>query len=338
MKRRFSALRVLEDVIIRLYRRFARPFIVSRTLFAYDRKRFSRHAGCFDLSSRGSSLARIIMAYHVLEKGMTMPHRRLDFGHAAVLNLIELVEDFERKFGAGELQVDHAIGCVKEYLGIHVTAGFDISKNKEYWNRVESFCTARGTIPCARQVVITRGEFFAHNDAPFPAFAASRHTVRHYEGMVDIERIKSAIKLAMTAPSACNRQFVKVYCISNHEIRDKVLELQNGNRGFGAGADKLLVITADLSGSRWAEERNDLYTNAGIFIMNLCYALHYHKIAHCILNWSVPPGNDIAGHKLLGIPENEVMTVAISCGNAPESFPLATSPRKGLNDIFREIQ
>lgn len=324
--------------LVRVYRRIkSGPLAVVRLLFSYDRKRFVRHAGAFNPDSREASVARIIMAYHVLEKGITMPRRHLDFGHSAVLNLIELIERFEIKFGSGEPQVDHAIGCVKEYLDIHKKESFDTSRDEVYWNRVKTFCTARITIPSSKQLSITREQFFANNDAPFPIFAISRHTSRHYEGVVDVERIKSAVRLAMSAPSACNRQYVKVYCVSNHKTRDRIFELQNGNRGFGADADKLLVITADLHGNCWAEERNDLYTNAGIFIMNLAYSLHWHKIAHCILNWSVIPSSDISAHQLLSIPENEIITMLIACGNAPTHFSIAASPRKELSEVFREI-
>lgn len=326
-------------LMVRAYRRFqTRPAVVARRLFAYDCKRLVRYAGCFNAEPRAASLARIIMAYHVLEKGLTMPRRHLDFGHAAVLNLVGLIEDFEKRFGLIDAQVSHAVGCVKEYYELHTAANFDMSKDEVFWHRVSVFCEAHDTIKASKQIKTTREEFFSNNESSFPIFAASRHTSRHYEGVVDISRIKAAVKLAMTAPSACNRQFVKVYCVSNHETRDKLFSFQNGNRGFGADADKVLVVTADLCGNRWAEERNDLYTNAGIFIMNLCYALHYNKIAHCILNWSVSPESDKAAHRLLNIPENELIAMILSCGNAPEKFSVASSPRKSVKDIFAEIK
>lgn len=324
---------------VRLYRNLkSRPSAKASRLFAYDRNRFVRYAGCFNGSSRAASLARVIMGYHVLEKGLTMPRRRLDFGHAAVLNLIGHIEDFEKNYGTDEPQVNHAVGCIKEYFELHVAAGFDQTKDISFWNQVKSFCVAHGSIASSRQVEMSREEFFANNEASFPAFAASRHTLRHYEGVVEIERIKNAVKLAMTAPSACNRQFVKVYCVSNHEMRDRLFRLQNGNRGFGSDADKVLVVTVDLCGSRWAEERNDLFTNAGIFIMNLCYSLHYNKIAHCILNWSVAPKDDMTARTILALPESETIVSIIACGNAPDCFLVASSPRKGLVDAFKEIK
>ena len=324
--------------VVRIYRRIRMmPSVVAWRLFAYDRKRFIRHAGAFHPESRAASIAGIIMAYHVLEKGLTMPRRRLDFGHSAVLNLISLVEDFERRFGVDEAQLNHAIGCIKEYFSLHVVACFDFSKDDVYWNRIKTFCSRYADILSSHQKEMTREIFYAHNDASFPIFARARHTLRHYQGSVPVERIKTAVELAMSAPSACNRQYVKVHCVGNHKIRDEIFELQNGNRGFGSDADKLLVITADLAGLRWAEERNDVYTNAGIFIMNLCYSLHYHKVAHCILNWSVPPENDREARFKLNLPESETIVAILCCGNAPETFPVASSPRKDVDDVFYEV-
>ena len=339
MNRYYKGLLFPAVLAVRLIRRIKdNPSHRIKKLFAYDCARFRRYAGSVSDISRGVLLARIIMAYHVLEKGITMPRRRLGFGRAAVVDLISQIERFEAHFGREDAQVNHAVGVIKEYYALHQGAHFEMSSDAEYWGHIEQFCTAHSSVPASLQIKTNREEFFSHNDASFPLFAASRHTSRYYEGVVEVERIIAAVKLAMTAPSACNRQFIKVYCVSNHKKRDAVLALQNGNRGFGADADKLLVVTADLAGNRWAEERNDLYTNAGIFIMNLCYALHYHRIAHCILNWSVNPEQDRDAHRLLGVPESELVAAILSCGNAPKHFMLAASPRKSVNEIFREVQ
>ena len=304
-------------------------------LYWYDLLRFYRYAGVYDAAGRDALVAKIIMGYHVLEKGITMPRRHLDFGHVAVENLICLVEEFEKHFPDGDEQVDHAIGCIKEYLQIHQRAGFDIVG--DYWVRIQVFCEAHSHVETACQRTSSRDEFYKDINEPFPSFAASRHTVRHYSGSVPVDEIKRAVELAMTAPSACNRQYVKVYCLSDHAKRDEIYALQTGNRGFGADADKLLVVTADLSGIRWIEERNDAYTNAGIFLMNLSYALHYCKIAHCILNWSVRKELDRKAHAILRIPENDVMVALVACGNAPEEFFVAASPRKPIGTVFSEI-
>lgn len=315
---------------------FARYRINNSVLevFNYDCELFRKYSGSCGRATKNSRIAEIVMGYHVIEKGLTMPRRRLDFGHEAVLHLIALVEKFEQNFGYGDKMVDYAVGVLKEYLRIHEESGFDMSRNLIYWNRVREFATHHANVPSCHQMHMMRTQFFADNEAPFPKFATSRHTCRHFNGELPLQTVEAAVKLAMTAPSACNRQHVRIHCVSSHEKRDVIYTLQNGNRGFGKDADKLLVVTSDLNAIRWNEERNDIFTNAGMFMMNLSYALHYYKVAHCILNWSVSPESDRRIHELLSIPENERVVALFACGSMPDEVDIAASPRKEFKDIF----
>lgn len=305
-----------------------------RYFMGYDRKRL-----CHTLKAgyrlRERHLAEIIMEYHIVEKGLTMPRRRVNFGHAVVKSLIQKTLAFHKNFGSDEPQVTHAIGVLHAYNEMH--KDFDRSSDPTFWKTLADFLARFPEVPAATQAHVTREAFYASNEAPFPQFAAARHTLRHYAGALDIEKIRKAVALAQTAPSACNRQHARVYCLSDHTLRDQVLALQNGNRGFGHLADKLLVVTTDLADLCGANERNDAFTNGGIFLMNLCYALHYCEVAHCMLNWSVNPETDRALRELLYIAHTEVVIAILSCGEAPEEFDVATSPRKPLEAIYREI-
>ncbi len=298
----------------------------ARAAFKYDWQQFKEHAGALHLENRAASVAQIVMGYHVLEKGLTMPHRRLGFGKQAVLHLINLVNDFENRFG-NDSQVEHAVGVLRAYRELH-------KDWHEPMPRLDAFIARHNDIAAATQPHVTAAEFFASKDAPFPEFAASRHVVRHYAGAVPRELIEDAVKIALTAPSACNRQHARVHVVDDVKLRDGLFALQGGTRGFGADADKVVAVTADLSAIRWGWERHDCYTNGGIFVMNLCYALHYKGIACCVLHWSVSPENDREAHRLLDIPENEVIVSLLSCGMPPEEFDVASSPRRPIADIL----
>lgn len=330
-----TVLKIVFSPILHFFRS-VKKIVVLQHIFRYDLSRFKKYAGCFNGKEKEASLAKVIMAYHVVEKGLTMPRRRLDFGHDAVMNLITSIESHICNYGYDETQIKHATGCIKEYYEFHLKSQFDMTKNSAFWNRVKQFYDQNGDVITSSQKSVYRKDFYKDKNAPFPLFASSRHTVRHFEGKVEYSRIEDSVKLAMTAPSACNRQYVKVYCVSNHSVRDKILSLQNGNRGFGSDADKLLVVVADLNGVRWPEERNDIYTNAGIFIMNLSYALHYNEIASCILNWSVSPVIDKKVRQLLDLKPSETLVAMLACGNAPEYMMIASSPRKDITDILKE--
>ena len=64
------------------------------------------------------------------------------------------------------------------------------------------------------------------------------------------------------------------------------------------------------------------------------YALHYNKIAHCILSCSIELERLAKIRKMASISEKEVIVAMLSCGIAPESFDIASSPRKEVEDIL----
>ena len=314
-------------------RRQRTPPNIAKRLFKYDRDVFMKHAGAF-ARSREAKLAAIVMGYHVVEKGLTMPRRRLGFGRKAVLDLIRRVDAFETEYGRGDSMVDHAAGVVNEYFRVHKEAQWSFAEDMEFNRSLKDFVDSHADIAPCRQRHVTKERFFSDVESPFPIFAASRHTCRYFKGEVPLLVIEKAVEIAMTAPSACNRQHVRVHCVTDHKQRDLIYTYQNGNRGFGADADKLLVIASDLNDVRWVEERNDIYTNAGMFLMNLCYALHYMKVAHCVLNWSVSPECDHEIHSLLSIHENERIVALCACGGMPEEADIAASPRKRIEDVY----
>ena len=246
-----------------------------------------------------------------------------------------LIRDFEQKYGAGDPQVDYAASVILSYKNVHDELGCKLS-DEDFRHALEAFCRQKCAVQPAPQLLFTRESFFAHVESPFPEFARSRHSCRHFEGVVANEVICHAVELAMTTPSACNRQHWRVHCISDHTVRDAIFDIQKGkgNRGFGEDADKLLVVTSDLQDAQWIEERNDAFVNGGMFLMNLSYALHYFKVAHCILNGSVSVDGDHAIHRCANIPLPERIVGMIACGNAPLTFPVAPSKRKDFKTIL----
>lgn len=312
------------------------PLSEVNRLYKYDKQLFVAYSGALGCHTREQLLSKIILSYHVIEKGLTMPHRRLDFGHGAVLSLISLIRDFENIYGRDDDQVTYAIGVIIEYKKIHDELGCELS-DENFRRILNEFCLQNCDCVPSEQLQFTHDAFFDNVESPFPQFARSRHSCRHFIGNVDDSKIRAAVVLAMTTPSACNRQHWRVHCISDHCTRDAIFDIQKGkgNRGFGEDADKLLVITSDLQDLQWIEERNDVFVNGGMFLMNLCYALHYYKIAHCVLNWSVSIDGDIAIHRQANIPVYERIVGMVACGNAPAEFSVAVSKRKNSKMILK---
>ena len=282
--------------------------------FRHDRREFLANAGALNPRNPAAKIAEITMAYHVLAKGLTMPSRRIPFGVGAADRLERLLAEWDAldaEKPTADTQVEHARAVLAEYRRVHSVPSISSGLEPHF----------------------AKADFYAAVDAPFPVFAASRHVCRHFAGPVERERLERALALALTAPSACNRQHCRLHVIEDRSLRDRLFAMQGGTRGFGEAADKVIVVTADLSAIRWAWERHDAYVNGGIMTMNLAYALHHEKIAHCILHWSVSPANDRAAHALLSIPANEAIVQVFVCGEAPDEFDIAASPRRSPCEV-----
>ena len=208
---------------------------------------------------------------------------------------------------------------LREYLQIHKEASFELPKDIEGGiTQLLTFKTGVN-VDCKN---VTKEEFFAYSD--FASFAHSRHTSRWFsDEEISDETIKRVIELANTAPSACNRQSVRVKCVSG-EKKNEILGLQNGNRGFGEKMNKLLVVTF-LQPSWEYDIQSAGYLDAGIYTMNILYALHYHQLCACTLNAHFEVKNIEKVQQILNLSPLEVPTVFIGVGKPMEKMMIAMS-------------
>lgn len=271
----------------------------------------------------------LTLAYHIVEKGLTMPEPRPGFGSAVVISLLNTIDLYHKnRFDENSMEFIQSVSVLKEYLDYHIKIDFSLDSNikQRLINLRELFPKVEGE----KQIRISAEEFFKDIDSPFNVFSNSRYTVRNYTSQpIPIEVFNECIDMAQKSPSFCNRQPTRVHIVKNSKIKEQILALQNGNRGFGHLAETLLVITSVVSTTKDIHERFENHLNGGMFCMSLFNALHYKKVASCALNWSVSKERDISLRKILNIKDNEVILLIISCGLPPKEFSIASSPRKG---------
>ncbi len=68
--------------------------------------------------------------------------------------------------------------------------------------------------------------------------------------------------------------------------------------------------------------------------MSLTLALASQGVSSCCLNWCVPPANDRAAHRLLGIPASERIVMFMAIGHAPPGCQVPKSPRRELGQVL----
>lgn len=303
--------------------------------FLLDARRFARYSNTIAVNGTKSRMvANITYQYHVVEKGLTMPNRRWNFGHAKILPLINDCHLFIDRHGADNDELRGAVGVLKTYLEEHASHGIDVPRTiatpiQELERRVPD------AVP-VQQKKLSINDYFSHADANFIEFSRSRGSVRNYsDKRIPVEEMLRSVDIAKSAPSACNRQATRVYIVQEREKIDRILSYQNGNLGFGHLADKLIVLTSDISSFRGADERNFAWMDCGIFAMNLMYALHHMRIGACPLNAGISPAKEKKVREVCGIPPEEIVCLFISCGYLPDQIDLANSERKRTEEIAR---
>ncbi|SMO96765.1 nitroreductase family protein [Gracilimonas mengyeensis] len=297
--------------------------------YCYDFKRYFKHSASRKADYKGKLAAEIIMGYHVVEKGLTMPKTRYGFGKERIRKLCGKCKEYILKFGDSDSQVKHAVSVLREYVDFHEEVGYQLDADL-----LEDIFEVRNLIEIvnSKQIKTTRSEYFSNVRKPFKEFSNSRSSLRNYS-KVDIpkEKIVDILDLCRNTPSACNRQAYRVNVYTEKSLIQKILKKQGGNRGFGHLANKLLIVTCDLNMYFNVSERNQAFIDGGIYAMNLLYSLHYHEVAACILNCSHTPKKDKELRKLCMINESEVFIAMIACGIPPEEFSIASSKKYELD-------
>jgi len=279
-------------------------------------------------------ISKIIADYHVIEKGLTMPETRLGFGKDRMIQLMKYCEKYIKHYGNKGNQIIHAVNVINEYKEFHGKLNYTL--DKDIIDKIENLQKLSSNLTSSSQKHFLQESYYANIDSRFEKFSKSRLSVRNYSDKnIEIGEIEKAVDLAKQCPSSCNRQTVRANVYTDKKLISKILQIQGGNRGFGHLANKLIILTSDLSYWHGVSERNGPYVDGGIFAMNLLYALHSLKIASCPLNCNLSPGKEKALRKICNIPDSEVFIVMISCGYVPDEFKVPYSKRYEVEDILR---
>jgi nitroreductase len=307
----------------------------AKKAIMYDIKR-RVHDKVYNDSEAEKVKRDLTLSYHIIEKGLTMPVPRPGFGRAVVLSLVNTILKYRKlNLPADELEFKQSVSVLKEYKEFHEHVKFQL--DEEVIEKIEALERLFETVKGVKQIMTSRDEYFCDINSPFNIFCRSRYSVRNYtEEEIPMQILYNCIDLAQKSPSFCNRQPSRVHIVKSPEKKRGILEIQNGNRGFGHLAETLLVISSVISTTKDIHERNENHLNGGLFIMTLLNALHFNKIGACSLNWSVSSDKDLKIREILSIPENEVVLMVISCGYVPDYFSIASSPRKSAGDISTE--
>lgn len=319
------------DGLISAYRRFRDQVNLLRS-FMYDWRQYRQYSGLFQERARGPLEARIIKTFHRIEKGLALSNPKPAFGIEAVSSLLADLEIYLSRYG-DNYSTQRAINTLREYISFNQKVNGDVEWLRAKFQMIQdqSGCS----INDGGTKIVTKNDILRDSHIDLRAFFLSRYSIRQFSPEpIDDELIKSAVVMAKKTPSVCNRESAGVYVASSPGIKRQLLDLQNGNRGFGDQADRILVITSRLDTFLTVGERYQAWIDGGMFSMSLIYALHSLGIGSCCLNWSVEPPQDKSMHAVPGIPSDHAIIMLLAIGNLPSELRVAQSPRRPVDEVL----
>ncbi len=323
-----------ESVLWRL-RSLRFPFQTIRSYF-YDMRLFLAWAGASERPKKQAQLAaRMMMDAHRIEKGLSLKSARVLFGKQVVTRLLANLERYRSMFG-WDPTAQMALDDLFAYYEFNRDAGHD---NKDLY---ETLVALRAHVPETMAGEELGGTIEKTREAVYQAakmdlrpFLQSRRSIRQFDSRpVDMDLIQQAVAIAQTTPSVCNRQTSRVHVFASEEEKARVLDLQNGSRGFGEQIDKVIVVTSDRRGFVQAGERNQCWVDGGMYAMSLVYALHSLGLGTCCLNWSMTTDIDKKLKRAVNIPDYEAVIMVIGVGHLPERFKVTRSSRKDVSEVM----
>ena len=281
-------------------------------------------------------LGEVIRETHSIEKGLSLEHVRMGFGLAKFMESDRVIKRY--KLNGGDMRAEPMlmyIDALKNYLDFHKKNKFtnDVVKQVENnYNLLKKEIGETNGLYGGTQIV-SRKVFSNSEKDLLKSIFLNRHSIREFDhSPVDMDDLKSAIKLAMHCPSACNRQCQRLYIVDKKDF----LLLNNsfdGIGGFAEELDKILFITGSMSVYRHYETFQWIVTGS-IFAAYLSLALEVFSIGSCFIQRPVLPNKlwkKVA--KNIGASDDEQLICCMGIGNLKEQYKVPIYYRLDYDSI-----
>lgn len=321
-------IKMLRSVAIKTenFARSSKRLCLLTLSYFFDLRRYSWSSRYLAVDTQDKLLAVIIANYHVLEKGLSMVDRKDVFGVDVARNLRAHLLEWREKGYPNHQQVEVAKTVLETYEQV-------ISDR----NNVEPSEWNPDTL-IGGYSYLSKRSTESSGTACFADLVKIRRSIRHFsDANIDEECVMHVVDLAKYSPSACNRQCAEVLWTDNRSLISSILQLQNGNRGFGHNVPGLFIVTANLSAFDGATERNQAWIDAGLFAMSLLYGISSVGMGACPLNWCVTRSTDKKLRKILSIENNKAIVMLIAFGNLNSVTNIANSVKRETKSIIRKL-
>lgn len=285
------------------------------------------------------SEARMLVTAHSLEKGMGLANVKKGYGKEKAIKLADALYKYQKKNPQSiEFPFIESLGILKAYIEYQINEGESIDKIQPKYKLIYDKLNAVQLeqllrYSCGYNIVEKKTFLDDVKKVDFERFISTRRSVRKFENCkVDKADIREAIRLANYAPSACNRQPIKVYCLLGEKNAGMIKKCLSGNKAFTDEVNNFAVITAERAYFA-GNEQYQWYVNGGIYLGYFVEALHSLGIGSCIMQWFAFSQKEKELKALLNINKTEAIIAIVCLGYYPEKFKCICAQRKKVEDM-----
>ncbi len=308
-------------------------YILKNNISAFKfMKYFSRNA-----SNLNAVAADLIRYTHSMEKGLCIDNVRLGFGHEKQKHMIQMIKKLENSNSSYYSEIiKMAVSSLCAYVEYHDKKNY----SDDYIVVIKDFISKysvedKKKFGGIEKLDVSKLNF---NIDEIERFMQSRHSIRHFSDKpVAEETIRKAISLAQRAPSACNRQGVRVYVVDKSKA-GIIMDGLKGIGGFSESIDKIIVITGKLSSYSY-NEINQYIVSASIFVGYLSLTLHLYGLGACIIQRPVIWNKSVDEiKKNYNIHADEQIVCMVGVGNVDGEIVVPISHRIDIDEFYKYIK
>lgn len=273
---------------------------------------------------------------HRLEKGLISRPRRSVFARAYIGETVESYMLQLRAAGARISESTHPDLCwAGEVLERYFTEIGDDEAVAAARHRFEGRRSVESkTFPLSP---------FKRGDEPPPVsyedlqkLARRRRSIRWFQSRpVPRDLIDKALKIAVQAPSACNRQPYSFRIFDEPDQVQEVGRLALGASGFVQNFPAVAVLVGQQRAYFDERDRHVIYIDASLAAMSFLFALETVGLSSCCLNWPDRERQEKKMEKRLDLAPDERVVMLIAIGYPDPEGLVPASGKKHLDTIRR---
>ena len=298
--------------------------------FQFEKLLMMRRESHRALFSEPNSHLNVLLLSHSIEKGMSLDNPKVSFGEEKAEELIGCLEIIKEDC----FEYDVAMSILDEYLKTRSYKNATIVGISKRFNKLKKEHPYK-KLPAGIDY-ISHDDLMNNAKIDLVGFLNSRHDIRKTTNTtIKDSEIRKAIKIASSAPSACNRQPWKVFYSLQEKKNRQLGSIVSGNKAFANDMKYYCAIVVDHSYfANRVDEFRQAYLNAGIFLAYFVLALHSLDIGSCIMQFTgLVEGADKKARDLLKLKESEQVMAVVGFGKYPKKIKFSKAARRSVEDI-----